>query len=332
LARQAIDRAIELYPDLPEAHYAMGFYQYHYLGDTEAALREWSIAAQGMPGDSRLYLARSYVYRRTGDFEQAVRNQDKAIELDPRNIEQLLVQWHTYSHLRDYQQAKQFADRIIEIQPDRPFGYILKSYLPIWRDGNFDAAYATLENAPMYIPAYWFRWTAAIYERDYETALGTLEGWKIDVDDRQFSYTPKATYYGMTHQLSGMPGLATDQFQVSRTVIELELQKNPKDPRLLIALGEVQAALMQPLLAIDSAKNAMNLVPRSLDAMTGPATHLSAILILVAAGDYDSAIEELDTYLASPGVWSIEGLLPDPRLDPIRDDPRFEALVAKSRR
>lgn len=329
LARQAIDRAIELDPDLPEAHYAMGFYQYHCLDDTEAALSEWNVAAQGMQGDSRLYLARSYVYRRTGGFDQSIRNQNMAIELDPRNIEQLLIQWHTYSLLRDYQQAEQFADRIIEISPDRPIGYFLKSYLPIWREGNFDAAKTTLDNAPVFVPSYWFRWAAAIYERDYDTALGVLDGWRIDVDDRQGSYTPKASYYGMTHQLARMPDLATEQYQASRAMVERELQKNPKDPRLHIALGESQAALDQPLLATTSAKKATKLMPRSLDATAGPATHLSAILILIAAGDHDSAIKELDAYLASPGVWSIEGLLPDPRLDSIRDDPQFTALVAK---
>ena len=50
-------------------------------------------------------------------------------------------------------------------------------------------------------------------------------------------------------------------------------------------------------------------------------------------GDYDSAIEELDKHLATPGAyWSIEGLLPDPRLDPIRNDPRFQAMVERYRR
>jgi hypothetical protein len=31
-------------------------------------------------------------------------------------------------------------------------------------------------------------------------------------------------------------------------------------------------------------------------------------------------------------MWSLEGLLPDPRLDSIHNDPRFSALVEKHRR
>ncbi len=55
-------------------------------------------------------------------------------------------------------------------------------------------------------------------------------------------------------------------------------------------------------------------------------------MVFVAAEDYDAAIEAFDVYLPVPGWWSIEGLLPDPRLDPIRDDPHFQALVEKYRR
>lgn len=47
------------------------------------------------------------------------------------------------------------------------------------------------------------------------------------------------------------------------------------------------------------------------------------------AGDHDAAIEELDIYLAGLGQCSVEGLLPDPRFDPIRDDPRFQGLAEK---
>ena len=41
------------------------------------------------------------------------------------------------------------------------------------------------------------------------------------------------------------------------------------------------------------------------------------------------AVDVLDDYLKAPGYWSIKGLLPDPALDPIRDYPRFQALVEK---
>jgi hypothetical protein len=58
----------------------------------------------------------------------------------------------------------------------------------------------------------------------------------------------------------------------------------------------------------------------------------AAIRVLARAGAVDAAVEQLDIYLAGPGFWSIEGLLPNPRLDPLRDEPGFRMLVEKYRR
>ena len=113
---------------------------------------------------------------------------------------------------------------------------------------------------------------------------------------------------------------------------EREREVNSEDPRLLIALGEVLALLGEADSAIDVARQAMVLLPTATDAVGRPKFRLNAIMVSVAAGDYDSALDELDAYLSSPGEWSIEGLLPDPRLDPIRDDRRFQALVEKYKR
>jgi hypothetical protein len=53
---------------------------------------------------------------------------------------------------------------------------------------------------------------------------------------------------------------------------------------------------------------------------------------LLPLRDIDRALRELDDCLSKPGRWSIEGLLADPRLDPILGDPRFAALVEKHAR
>ena len=77
----------------------------------------------------------------------------------------------------------------------------------------------------------------------------------------------------------------------------------------------------------------MEIMPTSRDTLVGPRVHVDAIIrVFALAGDANEAVEALDNYLDAPGEWSIEGLLPDPRLDSVREDPRFQTLVEKYRR
>ena len=54
--------------------------------------------------------------------------------------------------------------------------------------------------------------------------------------------------------------------------------------------------------------------------------------ILLVARETDRFLVELDDYLSGPGSWSIEALSRDPRLDYLRNDPRFKGIVEKHRR
>ncbi len=51
--------------------------------------------------------------------------------------------------------------------------------------------------------------------------------------------------------------------------------------------------------------------------------------ILAQAGDIEAALDEIEQLLAGPGFLSVHKLRLDPRWDPLRDNPRFQALLAK---
>jgi tetratricopeptide (TPR) repeat protein len=139
--------------------------------------------------------------------------------------------------------------------------------------------------------------------------------------------------YGVTYDLAGQRALAIEQFELARALLEDVLAQRPGDPRVMFTLAEALAGLEQ-------AEAATRLVLQAIEAMpavvgASDATEFrkdGAIRVLARAGAVDAAIEQLDIYLAGPGFWSIEGLLPSPRLDPLRGDPRFTMLVEKYRR
>ena len=106
----------------------------------------------------------------------------------------------------------------------------------------------------------------------------------------------------------------------AREQTEAELASNPEDPRLLIALAQAHTGLGELQSAYRSAGRALELMPRSRDDLAGVWYQEGAIIgVFAPAGDVAAVVEQLDAFLAVASNWSIQGLLPDPRLNPVRD-------------
>jgi tetratricopeptide (TPR) repeat protein len=107
------------------------------------------------------------------------------------------------------------------------------------------------------------------------------------------------------------------------------VQESPNDAPRRAILGQILAALGQKDAAIAEGKRATELLPESEDAYDGPQItgHLAAIYAWT--GENDQALRLLDHLLQTPNGITIPLLKLDPAWDPLRKDPRFQALIDK---
>ena len=95
------------------------------------------------------------------------------------------------------------------------------------------------------------------------------------------------------------------------------------------ALGVVDAALGNKEGAIREGERAVELVPANKSAIDGAMLIRYLAVIYAWAGDKDRAIKRLNEAVQLPGSFLSYGHLRlHPFWDPLRGDPRFEAIVA----
>ena len=143
VAFAAVQQALALEPDLPEAHMALG--NYHYVHrDYGSAFNELRIAEQGLPGNSRLIRSKAYIMRRRGNWDEALRELKRARSLDPRDPQTALEVGLTYVCQRRYVDAQSYLERALTLAPQSPFAQTLQVMTPVLRDGSEAAARAAL--------------------------------------------------------------------------------------------------------------------------------------------------------------------------------------------
>src|SRR6266568_983357 len=116
-AKDALDRAIALDPDLPETHLALGYYRYYGQRDFAAALAEFQQAENGLPNSADVIEAVAALHRRLGHWGEAIAEQRRAVELDPRNIHACWDLASTYRMLRRFPEALATVDRALAWDP-----------------------------------------------------------------------------------------------------------------------------------------------------------------------------------------------------------------------
>ena len=334
-AREAIATAFELTPGLPEAHFARGFFYMYVTREHDKSLEELAIAERGMPGSSDVQRTIADVQRRTGEVEASIARTARAIELDPRNIRLLLQQAQSYANIRDAAMFHRYLDRVLEIEPDSRAvpGLRLQFGLRLGEDLEMLRAEAIVGNTDLETEGGYFynQLLLGLFERDYDAVIRFFN----DVQVGSGTASPIALATAVAYHLAGDMAMAKSYYEIAHAHAEQEVA-DPTRPygksRALMRLAISTAGLGDFDSAKRLAEEAIEMkFPNESRVIKGH-LHGAAIGVFIPAGDYDRAIELLDEHLATPVGWTIEGMMRDPRIDPIRDHPGWLALIEKYKR
>jgi serine/threonine-protein kinase len=329
MAKDAVDKALELAPDLPEAHLALGHYYYHGNLDYGRALEQFEIARKSLHNNSELLSFIGFVQRRQGKFEQGLANIKKASELDPRSAKLTFEVGTTLMLLRKYPEAEPYHDRAIALGPDwLLFHGKVRLYL-IW-EGSTEKARAVLEEAAAQnIKSAELSYMAAeldVYDGNYQEALDKLSLKSEDIGSMT-EFIVKTLRKAFIYGYMSKEELAKKCYDDARRVLETTIQQQPKNELLHLGLGIAYAGLGRKEDAIREAELAVELLPISKDAIAGSLLVKELVRIYVMVGEFDAAIDQLEYLLSIPSELSIPLLRLDPVWDPLRDHPRFKRLL-----
>jgi TolB-like protein/Flp pilus assembly protein TadD len=332
-ARRNADEALRLQPDLPEGHLALGFSYYYGERDYERALAEFDIARRGLPNESQAYLAIGAIQRRQGKWAESTANLEKAATLDPKNTNVLTNLCYSYMAQRDFKAADKTVDRLIAISPQSFQARGLKGFVALQWKGDLSAAEKIFSSMPSETDpglATLGRFWVLRVKRNFPEALEVLQQFRGEtLYNTTTAPSPKAFLEGEIYRLQGDEGKARTAFEQARVVSDQLLRAAPEDAARHGQHGLILAALGQKQEAITEGKRAIELLPESQDAFDGPEITAALAQIYAWTGEFDEAFRLLDHLLVVPKGLTVPMLKLDPAWDPLRKDPRFQALIDK---
>lgn len=325
-AKGAIDKALQLNPDLPEAQLALGYYYYQCEQNYETALEQFQRAVEHFPSNAELYNAIAAVQRRYGMLDSAVVNFKRSYKLDPRSHQAAFDVGLTYGLLRDYESAEKYLDQSALLSPDFSLAHIYKAWLSIFRDGNVSRARSIIgaakETTDLSSSRYYW-WLSRIIATNYRAALNEA---RLSSDS--------AAYYLHNVQLARLIEDSTLALKYADSALSHALRqiaRRPDDPRFVSELGLAYAAVGIRDSALQYSNVAVSLLPTSRDAFDALFLFLNLAEVLVMFDEYEKALDQLEFLLSIPGFISEPYLRLDPLWVPLRNQTRFAELLKKAR-
>lgn len=343
-ARADAEQALKLAPDLAASQLALGYNDYLGHLDYDGALKAFAAALALRPNDPDALEAQGLAQRRMGRFDAAIASLEQAFTQNPRNSVLAEDIGSTYMGVGRYPDAERWSSRALTLDPGNISATEDLVHSILLGSGDVARALAAADPAPHGSTAptgysnrmkVGTRVPLLIYQRQYRQALDLLDsvpGPNIADPYLRYVIIGKPQTEALLFRLLGEPERAKPLYEQVLPILRTQL-KVQQDRNLALVwnrIAEAELGLGHTAKGLDAVARSQDIASRSNDRIS------AARLMELNAGLYaqihrsNLAVPLVAKSLATPGIgdyYSPVMLWLDPAWDPIRNDPRFQALL-----
>ncbi len=319
---------MRLQPELSESQLARGGYLYRVQRDYAGAQAAFEAALRQTPNNAQGLQFLALVERRQGHWDQALVHFQQSAAFNPLSAGLLTtIGGETLLNMRRFTEAHQWLDRALALAPNDALA-LMYEVSALQSEGRLDEAARLLASVPSagIDPGLAsFRAYQRLLERNYPLAIAELEPLLAQHDESLNGFRPLLTLnLGQAQRLGGNADSARATLKQLIARIEPDA-KRVDDTQIPVTLAQAYAELGDGAKAVGQGQIALQLFAN--DANMRPTAQYGLAEAMMAAGDQDAAIAQLESILKAPSNVTSALLRLDPLWDPLRSNPRFEALA-----
>jgi tetratricopeptide (TPR) repeat protein len=328
-ARRDAEQALTLAPDLAAAWIAVGYSDHFVNHDDVAAAKAFEKALSLKPNDADALAGSGLVEFQQGHVDASIDSFQRAFALDPRSATRATQAGAACMWVFRYADAERLFQRALALDPREGLakGFLVSTI--VYGSGDIPRALSVASDKFQQVHL-------LMLQRKYQAAL-TLSD---DIPPEDFSIASgesKVLMQAELYRLLGDTAKAQPLFEQALALVRAQSDKHPDAPPKLAAALEYHIAtaelgLGQTRHGLDAIEKMQATESKIMDRAAQLWFMREAARLYAQINRADLAVPLIAEALATPGMglwYSPVMLRIDPAWDPIRNDPRFQALLKK---